>query len=132
MKKIELFLTIILMFVTIINAQAKINTFNNNSLAHKNNQKNTQFDFFEWDKLKHFTTSFYLTTTSFYFLDKIVEKQNTNALKESTVFSISCGLGKEIFNLYNGDNGNFEFLDMIANMFGTITGLLIINGIIDG
>ena len=86
---------------------------------------------FKWDKMKHFTFSFYLTTTSFYALHKFGDKNRKNALTNSTIFSFSCGLGKEVFDLYN-ESGNSDLWDIIANITGSITGILIINGITDG
>lgn len=83
------------------------------------------------DKLKHFTFSLYLTTTSYYISNRIAGLNRSDAQYLSTGLTISLGIGKESHDRW-WQNEVFSFPDIVADIAGTALGLLIINRIDNG
>ncbi len=95
------------------------------------NKLPANFKLFGYDKVKHFSSSLYLTTTSYYFLNNYTDISNIKAKNYSMSFSFSLGILKEISDKYKKKT-YFSYRDLIADLGGTLTGILIINTINNG
>ena len=80
------------------------------------------------DKLKHFTSSFYFTTTSYYFMSREFDISNDQAKMNSICFTMSLGLGKEIFDS-GKPGGFFSIKDLCADFCGAFVGIIVIRKI---
>lgn len=83
---------------------------------------------FAMDKLKHFSISLYLTTTSYYFQNKMFSETNKKSEKNSVSITVTCALGKEIWDSRK-KNGFFSIRDLIADCMGIAIALIFINNI---
>ncbi len=80
------------------------------------------------DKLKHFSVSLILTTSTYYYMKKPFGFSNTTSLSVSIPFSILVGLGKEIKD--RGEEGNhFSMKDLAVDMVGIAAGWFIANNL---
>jgi uncharacterized protein YfiM (DUF2279 family) len=132
MSKYLKFVLLILLFFD-LNLFAMVlsdSSFKNNnydSFSFENYVGNTTDKWFAFDKIQHFTTSLYLTTTVYYFQNREFRIAEKNSKTNSVCISLSLGIGKEIWDLHR-DN-HFSVKDLIADMAGTLTGLIIVNNI---
>ena len=85
-------------------------------------------EWFAMDKLKHFSTSFYLTTTLFYSQNRIFDLKTDQANRNAAGLTISLGLLKEIRDLKQKEN-YFSWRDLVADILGAGAAILFINGI---
>jgi uncharacterized protein YfiM (DUF2279 family) len=80
------------------------------------------------DKLKHFSTSFYLTTTAFYGQNRILDEKSGTAHFKSATLTISLGILKEIRD--SRQKGNiFSWRDLAADALGAGAALLLLGRI---
>lgn len=100
---------------------------NYNSFPFEDQAINTADEWFALDKIQHFTTSMYLTTTAYYFQNREFRISEKNSKTNSIYISLSFGIGKEIWDLHK-DN-LFSVKDLIADMAGILTGLIIVNNV---
>ncbi len=94
-------------------------------LSSKNNIKDP---WIAMDKLKHFSSSLYLATTSYYIQNKMFSETNKKSERNSVSITITCALGKEIWDSRK-NNGFFSIRDLIADCTGIAIGLIFINNI---
>lgn len=80
---------------------------------------------FQLDKLKHFSTSFYLTTTSYYFQTQAAQLSEQRATNNAAVLSFSLGLGKELWDTRQ-PRGYFSWRDLLCDALGIASALLFI------
>ncbi len=78
---------------------------------------------FRLDKLKHFSTSFYLTTTSYYFQARAGHLPERQATKNAVWLSFTMGLGKEFWDRRK-PQGFFSWRDLVYDALG-ITGAVL-------
>jgi len=89
---------------------------------------NKKDPWFARDKLKHFSSSLYLTTTSYYFQNKMLSEANRKSKINSASITVTCALGKEIWDSRK-KNGFFSIRDLIADCMGIAIALIFINNI---
>ncbi|MCK4295538.1 MAG: DUF2279 domain-containing protein [Candidatus Marinimicrobia bacterium] len=89
---------------------------------------NRKDPWFAMDKLKHFSSSLYLTTTSYYIQNKMFSESNKKSKINSVSITVTCALGKEIWDSRK-KNGFFSIKDLIADCTGIAIGLIFINNI---
>lgn len=77
---------------------------------------------FSQDKLLHFACYFVLTILWSYGLNK---NEKENALSLSLIITISLGILMEVCQFLFFDGRVFEFLDIIANISGSLIGALV-------
>lgn len=80
------------------------------------------------DKLKHFSVSLVLTTSSYYYMKKPVGASNTTSLSVSIPFSLLVGLGKE-FKDRNEKGNHFCIKDLTVDIMGIASGWFIVNSL---
>lgn len=80
------------------------------------------FNLFSQDKLLHFTCYFVLTILWSYGLYKI---KITGSVQKSLWITISVGLLMEVCQYLFFEGRQFEFLDIIANISGSLIGALV-------
>ena len=80
------------------------------------------FDLFSQDKLLHFGCYFVLTLLWAYGLDKL---QNDKAVRNALIITITVGLLMEVCQYLFFEGRQFEILDIIANISGSLIGALI-------
>jgi len=78
---------------------------------------------FQLDKLKHFSTSFYLTTTGYYFQTRAGHLPERQATKNAVWLSFTMGLGKELWDRRK-PQGFFSWRDLVYDALG-ITGAVL-------
>jgi len=83
---------------------------------------------FAMDKLKHFSTSFYLTTTLFYGQNRIFDVKSDQANLNAAGLTISLGVLKEIRDLKQKEN-YFSWRDLVVDILGVGAAIFFINGI---
>ncbi|HPC35946.1 MAG TPA: DUF2279 domain-containing protein [Candidatus Marinimicrobia bacterium] len=83
---------------------------------------------FAMDKLKHFSTSFYLTTTLFYGQNRIFDVKSDKANRNAAGLTISLGVLKEIRDLNQKEN-YFSWRDLVVDILGVGAAIFFINGI---
>ena len=86
-------------------------------------------DFFSQDKLLHFTSYFVLTILWAYGLYKIKRKR---PILTATLVATLVGILMEVCQYSFFEGRQFEFLDIIANISGSLVGALIFKTIIKG
>jgi uncharacterized protein YfiM (DUF2279 family) len=74
---------------------------------------------FGLDKLKHLSSSFMMTTTGYYFQNRVVSVSKEQALATSGIFTVSLGLGKECRDTRK-PKGFFSYRDLIADIAGIV------------
>ena len=79
------------------------------------------FDFFSQDKLLHFGCYFVLTLLWSYGLNKI----SKSPIRISLVITIAVGILMEVCQYLFFEGRLFEFLDIIANISGSLIGALV-------
>lgn len=77
------------------------------------------------DKLKHLTTSFYLTMSSYYFQNRCADIAAVKAERNAVLFTVSCGVSKEIWDSRRPE-GFFSWRDLICDIMGTAAALVFI------
>jgi len=80
------------------------------------------------DKLKHFSTSFYLTTTVFYGQNRIFDIQTDKSNLKAVGLTISFGVLKELRDSRQKNN-YFSWRDLVADILGTSAAVLVLNRI---
>lgn len=83
---------------------------------------------FGLDKLKHFTSSIYLTTTAYYIQSRIMTVSEPESKFNSGAIVISLGLTKEFYDSRRTD-GFFSFSDLAWDLAGSSVALIFINQI---
>ncbi len=83
---------------------------------------------FAMDKLKHFSTSFYMSTSLFYTQNRVFDLKADRANRNAAGLTISLGLLKEIGDLKQKEN-YFSWRDLAADILGAGAAILFINGI---
>ncbi|HCL00673.1 MAG TPA: hypothetical protein DHW42_11290 [Candidatus Marinimicrobia bacterium] len=74
---------------------------------------------FGLDKLKHLSSSFMMTTTGYYFQNRVASVPKEQALTTSGIFTVSLGLGKE-YRDTGKPKGFFSYRDLIADVAGIV------------
>lgn len=87
--------------------------------------------FFRMDKLKHFTFSIYITTTTYYVMNRMMSCNSLQSRQSAAGISFSLGIVKESYDNWIKEE-KFSIPDIIADVAGTAVGLLIINRIENG
>jgi uncharacterized protein YfiM (DUF2279 family) len=87
--------------------------------------------FFRMDKLKHFTFSIYITTTTYYVMNRMMSCNSLQSRQSAAGISFSLGIVKESYDNWIKEE-KFRIPDIIADVAGTAVGLLIINRIENG
>lgn len=85
----------------------------------------------EWngiDKLKHYSVSLILTTSSYYYMKKPFGYSNDTSLSVSVPFSFLVGLGKE-FRDRKGIGNHFSMKDLAVDIMGIASGWIIANNL---
>ena len=85
----------------------------------------------EWngiDKLKHYSVSLILTTSSYYYMKKPIGYSNNRSLSISIPFSFLVGLGKEIRDSKEIGN-HFSMKDLAVDIMGVASGWIIANNL---
>ena len=80
------------------------------------------------DKLKHFSVSLILTTSSYYYMKKPFGYSNDTALTISIPFSFLVGLGKEFKDEKEVGN-HFSMKDLTVDILGIASGWAIANNL---
>ncbi|MDD5230992.1 MAG: DUF2279 domain-containing protein [Candidatus Marinimicrobia bacterium] len=80
------------------------------------------------DKLKHFSTSLFMTTTLFYGQNRVFDVQAEKSNMKAVGVTISLGLLKELGDSRHNIN-HFSWRDLIADILGAGTAILILNRI---
>ena len=80
------------------------------------------------DKLKHFSVSLILTTSSYYYMKKPFGFSNDTSLSVSIPFSFLVGLGKE-FKDKKEDGNHFSMKDLTVDILGIASGWVIANNL---
>ena len=80
------------------------------------------------DKLKHFSISLILTTSSYYYMKKPFGFSNDTSLSVSIPFSFLVGLGKE-FRDKKEDGNRFSMKDLTVDILGIASGWIIANNL---
>ncbi len=80
------------------------------------------------DKLKHFSVSLILTTSSYYYMKKPFGFSNEISLSVSIPFSFLVGLGKE-FRDKKQEGNHFSMKDLTVDILGIVTGWVIVNNL---
>jgi len=80
------------------------------------------------DKLKHFSVSLILTTSSYYYMKKPFGFSNDTSLSVSIPFSFLVGLGKE-FRDNKEDGNHFSMKDLTVDILGIASGWVIANNL---
>lgn len=80
------------------------------------------------DKLKHFSVSLILTTSSYYYMKKPFGFSNDTSLSVSIPFSFLVGLGKE-FRDKKQDGNHFSMKDLTVDILGIVSGWVIANNL---
>ncbi|MFH1213000.1 MAG: DUF2279 domain-containing protein [Candidatus Neomarinimicrobiota bacterium] len=111
-------LILILLICTGLSAVAPVNVFD----------RKTSDKWFAMDKLKHFSTSLYMTTTMFYTQRRIIEMRQKNAALNSIGITISLGILKEVRD-GSRKNNYFSWRDLTADVLGAGVAMLILNRI---
>lgn len=77
------------------------------------------------DKVKHFSTSFYLTTTGYYLQAKCADVREQRALAQTVLVTISLALTKELFDCRK-PGGIFSWRDLACDFLGICSAALFI------
>ncbi|MBO8151264.1 MAG: DUF2279 domain-containing protein [Candidatus Marinimicrobia bacterium] len=77
------------------------------------------------DKLQHFSSSFYLTVTAYYYLNKFDGVPPKDAGCYSAVLTLNMGLGKELYDKY-WKKTFFSGKDFVADLLGVLFGLIFV------
>lgn len=80
------------------------------------------------DKLKHFSTSFYMTTTACYGQNHVFDVPSDKAHVKAAGLTISLGVLKEIRDSRQKNNF-FSWRDLVADILGTSAAVLVLNRI---
>lgn len=80
------------------------------------------------DKLKHFSVSLILTTSSYYYMKKPFGFSNDTSLSVSIPFSFLVGLGKEFRDKKEVGN-HFSMKDLTVDILGIVSGWVIVNNL---
>jgi len=80
------------------------------------------------DKLKHFSTSFYMTTTAFYGQNRIFNVSTEKAHVKAVGLTISLGMLKEIRDSRQKNNC-FSWRDLAADILGSGAAILLLSRI---
>jgi len=81
---------------------------------------------FSIDKLKHVSTAFFMTTTLFYFQNRIMSRSAPHSIQSSAIVTFSIGGLKELYDRCKKDGG-CSWRDIAANSLGTISALLLLS-----
>jgi len=81
---------------------------------------------FSIDKLKHVSTAFFMTTTLFYFQNRIMSRSAPHSIPSSAIVTFSIGGLKELYDRRKKDGG-CSWRDMAANSLGTISAILLLS-----
>lgn len=84
---------------------------------------------FGFDKLKHLSSSFILTTTGYYVQTRMIALPEQKSLSSAGMLTISLGLGKEFFD-WRKPGGMFSYRDLVANLTGVGLAVLFIQMVI--
>jgi len=84
-------------------------------------------DLFAADKLGHFIAYGFLTYFLLYGYISSGSKWNKNGVRIALIISILYGIGIEVIQKVFFPQRYFEYLDIIANIIGSITGLFLYN-----
>ncbi|HDP68585.1 MAG TPA: DUF2279 domain-containing protein [Candidatus Marinimicrobia bacterium] len=84
---------------------------------------------FGFDKLKHLSSSFILTTTGYYVQTRMVALPEQQSLSNAGMLTISLGLGKELLDRRK-PGGIFSYRDLVANLTGVGLAVLFIKVVI--
>lgn len=82
-----------------------------------------------FDKLKHLSSSFILTTTGYYVQTRMVAFPEQQSLSSAGMLTVSLGLGKEFFD-WRKPGGMFSYRDLVANLTGVGLAVLFIQVVI--
>ena len=80
---------------------------------------------FQQDKIKHFSTSLMLVTTSGYYL-RYTNVSGDRQTRYSVGFSFSLGISKEIFDRYS-HKGHASWGDILADLSGSVCGGILLH-----
>lgn len=96
------------------------------ALIYGQRGESDQRDFwFGRDKLKHFSSSFVLTTTGYYIQTRIIDYPDTKSLGCAGLVTVSLGLGKELRDRRK-PKGLFSRRDLLADVAGAGLAILFI------
>jgi len=87
---------------------------------------NSRDPWFGPDKLKHFTSSIYLTTTAYYVQSRMLDKSRSASKDASAMMTLTLGFSKEIVDTRK-KGGFFSWKDVLFNVAGTAVALVFIN-----
>ncbi len=87
--------------------------------------RNVSDGWWQIDKVKHFSTSFYLMTTGYYLQAKCADVREQRALAQIAFVTISLGLTKELFD-YRKPGGIFSWRDLACDFLGICSAVLFI------
>lgn len=91
------------------------------SLENRSDARPTPHDpWFAFDKVQHFSFSFFITVGSQYALVNKLNMRERPALPISMLTSGSVGLAKELYDRYYGPRRFFSQRDMVANAAGIL------------
>lgn len=80
------------------------------------------------DKILHFGASF-ATTQLGYVSARTAGENKHNARLSATIFSVTVGLGKEIYDTKKKHPTGFSWSDLVADALGTGCALIVINNL---
>ena len=80
------------------------------------------------DKLKHYSVSLILTTSSYYYMKKPFGFSNNASLSISVPFALFVGLGKEFMDKAE-DGNHFSLKDLAVDIMGITSGWIIANNL---
>lgn len=92
----------------------------------KGEEKSMEDRWCSLDKLQHFSSSFYLTVTAYYYLNKFDGFPSEDARCYSAVLTLNLGLGKELYDKC-WKKTFFSGKDLVADFLGVLLGLIFIN-----
>ncbi|MDD5766884.1 MAG: DUF2279 domain-containing protein [Candidatus Marinimicrobia bacterium] len=87
---------------------------------------NSRDPWFGLDKLKHFTSSIYMTTTAYYIQSRMLDKSRSASKDASMMITLTLGLSKEFADTRK-KGGFFSWKDVLFNLAGTAVGLVFIS-----
>ena len=83
---------------------------------------------FAIDKLKHLSSSFMVTTTSYYIQNRIAGIPKNQSINTAGIITISLGIGKEL-NDRRKPKGMFSIRDLITDAMGVCLAITFIQAI---
>lgn len=98
-----------------------------NFVLHHPQLKFTVSDsWFGRDKVHHFLTSAFLSSTGYYFFHEEQNFSNVKSQQGGFCFSVSLGLMKELRDGFKANNA-FSVKDLIADILGAVVGIALVS-----